>query len=90
MKPKSVEQKANGDRMADMSGTTYENTISVARAAELLGLSHSIVARYVKRGRLKGAKIPGGRSYVVDVESVRAFGEEDRRPGNPNFSRKPS
>lgn len=90
MKRKTVDQKQASSIMADMSDTALGNTISVARAAELLGLSHSIVSRYVKRGRLRGARIPGGRSYVVDVNSVQEFRDQDRRPGNPNFSKKPS
>lgn len=90
MTRKTVDQTPNSAIMSDMGDTALSQTMSVALAAKLLGLSTSIVSRYVKHGRLRGSRIPGGRSYVVDANAVQEFLAQDRRSGNPNFSKKPS
>lgn len=90
MARKTIDRSAGDVIMTDMSTVALGNLVSVAEAAKRLGISRELVSRYVKDGRLRGSRIPGGRAYVVDAESLDEFGSLPRPAGNPNFSRKSS
>lgn len=77
--------------MTDMSEVTLGNVVSLAEATRILGLkSTKGVLRYIYEGRLRAAKVPGGREHVIDRESLEQFRSVPRRRGNPNFCRKSS
>ena len=53
---------------------------STAEAAELLGITESLVRRYCREGRI-GARV--GERWVISADEVRLFRQIGRHPGRP-------
>ena len=62
----------------------FAGYMTIAEAATFLGISRSLVARYVQQGKLPGHKI--GVQVFVEAKAVKAFVPAPR--GNPTFGKK--
>jgi len=56
-----------------------EELISLEKAAEQCGLSHSHLRLLVRRGEVWGTKI--GRNWVTTAQAVREYLARDHKPG---------
>lgn len=56
-----------------------QQLISLAKAAELSGLSHSHLRLLIRRGMIWGKKI--GRDWLTTEEAVKEYLAKERRPG---------
>lgn len=63
---------------------TIPGYIRLERAAEIIGVSHSQVWRYIDDGLLDAVKV--GNTYLVKEKDAKNFERPPR--GNPAFSRK--
>lgn len=65
-----------------MDADTHTHTLTVAQAAEALGVSERTVWRYLKSGRLHGTTVGpvGGQRTLIDPDAVTALRGE-RTPG---------
>ena len=70
--------------MVTLTADDRRAKVSVARAAELLGVSQGRVRSFITEGRLKGGQFDG-RSWYVCCRSLVLFARLKRRPGNPEF-----
>ncbi len=59
-----------------------EKYLTVAEAAERLGVNHSRVCQLLRAGRLKGQKI-GRLMWLIREEDLEKFAAEERKPGRP-------
>jgi len=58
---------------------------STTETAELLGISDSLVRRYLREGRLKGLEV--GKFWVISETEISRFEKIKRVRGNPNFKK---
>lgn len=58
------------------------NLITVAEAAEIIGVSDVRVRQFIAKGRLKPAQTVG-KMHFLDAAAVRKFAKKDRKPGRP-------
>jgi excisionase family DNA binding protein len=65
--------------------TELPGFLSIPEAAEIIGVSDSLVRRWVRDGVLPSRKI-GEKSRVIPSKKVREFAETPRKPG-PKASR---
>lgn len=60
-----------------------ENSVMPKEAAEILGITHSLVCVYCREGRLKATK--KGIFWFIDLGDLEEFKKKERKAGNPNF-----
>ncbi len=69
-----------------------QNSITVAEAVALIGLSHARIKALCSAGRIKAKQVPcptgGSHRWAIDRESAIEFTKLDRAPGNPHKKRK--
>jgi excisionase family DNA binding protein len=61
------------------SPTNLDDLISLKKAAELSGLSHSHLRLLVRKGEIWGKKM--GRDWFTNAQAVQEYLARDRRPG---------
>ena len=60
-----------------MTTTSSTNYITVRRAAELAGVSHWTIRRWIKRGRLQAKQRSGEHGHLlIDAASLKALLEQ--------------
>lgn len=62
---------------------TLAGYYTIAEAANVLGVSHSLVARYIRDDRLPATDLGGQK--IIEQSRVHEF--KRNPPGNPNFRR---
>jgi len=60
--------------------TTIEKSFSTVEAAKALGITESLVRRYIRDGRIE-AETLGERTYLIPQKSLDAFKKIPRKPG---------
>lgn len=68
-----------------MSVLSTSNWLTVAEAAQLLGVTDSRVRQLLISGELPGEKF--GSTWAIKKADVTRFSKIERKPGNPNFIR---
>lgn len=60
--------------------TSIKNFLTTPEAAKELGITKSLVRRYIREGRLR-AEVAGERTYLIPRKAVEDFKRIPRRPG---------
>jgi excisionase family DNA binding protein len=63
-----------------------DDLLTIPKAADLLGVSHMTIRRYIKAGHLH--PIQPGRDYLIQRDELEQF--KKPRPGRPRGPRKPA
>lgn len=59
--------------------TQKEEQLSIGKASEYLGVSIDTLRRWVKKGKLKSSRSPGGHRYFVKTDLDKVFGKKYQR-----------
>lgn len=62
--------------------TELPNFFSTNEAADIIGITGSLVRRYIRKGKLKARQV-GERSYVISKKDLYDFKKQPRKPGKP-------
>ena len=60
--------------------TTIEKSFSTVEAARALGITESLVRRYIREKRIE-AEVLGERTYLISQKALEAFKRIPRKPG---------
>ena len=63
----------------DQKQPSLDELITLSRAAEISGLSHSHLRLLVRKGEIWGKKM--GRDWFTNAQAVQEYFARDRRPG---------
>lgn len=49
---------------------TQQDAVTARQAAQIIGVSHTVMYRWLAAGRLRAHRLPGGRVWLIDVREV--------------------
>ena len=66
-----------------MSNSVVDQVVSLAEAAQILGISAQAVGRHALKGRIEARRLNGKREWICSRQSVLAYkAERDKRKLN--------
>lgn len=80
--------KLVGKKNRTKSTTALDGICSAIEASQLLGLTTKRVSVFCNEGRIMAKRI--GRDWAIDRESLEAFAELERKPGNYSAAKRAS
>lgn len=65
---------------------SFNELLTTAQVADLLGVKPDTVKRYIHRGLIKASKF--GRDWLIAPEAVEQYAKTRRKPGRPRSPKK--